>query len=61
MDSEIASQDMMSAQGVAFAVVDSSISPGAALRLDFGGRACLRFERVDFQDAWSVGPAGHFC
>ena len=43
MDSEIASQDMLSAQGIAFAVVDSSISPGAAHRLDFRGRACLRF------------------
>ena len=61
MDSEIASQDMLSAQGIAFAVVDSSISPGAALRLDFGGRACLRFEIVDFQNAWSDDPARHFC
>ena len=34
MDTEIASPDMMSAQGIAFAVVDSNISPGAALRYD---------------------------
>ena len=32
MDSDIASPDMLSAQGIAFAVVDNNISPGAALR-----------------------------